>query len=107
LHTENDGKTLSYQLAPVEQHHAIEDDDGVTLQLPVLTALQLYSEGILAADAKKSVELAIAGQSRGAHYLHWPAAGQFPPPRAGSNSSIEIGRMRFSKWVARRHQCRK
>ena len=71
LHTDIYGNTLSYQSAPVEQHHAVEDEEGVTLRLPVLTALQLYSDGILIADAKKTVELTIAGRSRGAYYLHW------------------------------------
>jgi hypothetical protein len=44
------------------------------LLLPVLTALQLYSDGILTADAKQSVELTIAGRSRGAYYFLWMRA---------------------------------
>lgn len=58
----------------MEKHHAIEGDEGVTLRLSVLTALQLYSDGILTADAKKPVELSIAGRSREAYYLHWMRA---------------------------------
>jgi tetratricopeptide (TPR) repeat protein len=49
----------------------IEDEEGVTLKLPVLTALQLYHDGVLSADPQKSVELTIAARKLGAFYLQW------------------------------------
>jgi hypothetical protein len=44
---------------------------GVTLKLPVLTALQLYHDGVLSADQGKPVELTIAARKRGGFYLQW------------------------------------
>jgi hypothetical protein len=71
LHSEMDGKSISYVSAPVERHHATVDAEGVTLRLPVLTALQLFYDGVLTADARKSVDLTIGGRPLGAHYLQW------------------------------------
>jgi hypothetical protein len=48
-----------------------EDEEGITVRLPALTALQLYYDGVLSADAQKSVELTIAGRPLGAYFLHW------------------------------------
>jgi hypothetical protein len=71
LQTPGSSKSLTYTAAPAERHQVIEDDEGVTLKLPVLTALQLYHDGILSADSHKSVQLTIATRKLGAFYLQW------------------------------------
>jgi hypothetical protein len=71
LHSDAGSTSLSYLSAPVERHHATEDAEGVTLRLPALTALQLYYDGVLTADARKSVEVTIAGRPPGTYYLQW------------------------------------
>jgi len=71
LQSPGSSKSLTYTAAPVERHQVIEDEEGVTLKLPVLTALQLYHDGILSADAQKSVEITIAVHKLGAFYLRW------------------------------------
>lgn len=71
LNTDEGGKFVSYIAAPVEQHEAREDADGITLTVPALTALQLYHDGVLSTDEKHSVEISIAGRELGPHYLHW------------------------------------
>src|SRR5271168_4152789 len=71
LQTPASSQSLTYMAAPVEGHQAIEDEKGVTLKLPVLTALQLYYNGILSADSQKSVRLTIATRKLGAFYLQW------------------------------------
>src|SRR5208283_282200 len=71
LQTPASSKSLTYTAAPVERHQVIEDEEGVTLKLPVLTALQLYCAGVLSADPQKSVELTIATRKLGALYLQW------------------------------------
>ncbi len=71
LQTPASSKSLTYSAAPVERHQLIEDEEGVTLKLPALTALQLYHYGVLSADAQKSVELTVAGRPLGAYFLHW------------------------------------
>jgi tetratricopeptide (TPR) repeat protein len=70
-HTDASSKSLTYVSAPVEQHQASEDEEGVTLTVPALTALQLYHDGILSVDDQKSVELTIAGRSLGSYHLQW------------------------------------
>ncbi len=62
---------VSYQSAPVERHTLIEDEHGVTVKLPALTALQLYHDGTLSADPERPVELSVAGRALGEHFLHW------------------------------------
>lgn len=74
LQTDARSKSLSYVSAPVEQHHAAEDEEGVTLTLPAVTALQLYHNEVLSPDSQKSVELTVAGRVLGAYYLHWMRA---------------------------------
>lgn len=71
LHSDVGSKSLSYLSAPVERHHATEDEDGITLKLPAVTALQLFYDGVLSADGRKSVELTVAGRLLGAYFLHW------------------------------------
>jgi len=71
LHSDVGSKSLSYLSAPVERHHATEDEDGITLKLPAVTALQLFNDGVLSADGRKSVELTVAGRLLGAYFLHW------------------------------------
>jgi hypothetical protein len=71
LHSEQDSKSISYVSSPVERHQATEDAEGVTLRLPGLTALQLYYDGVLTADAAKPVKLTVGGRPRGTFYLHW------------------------------------
>jgi hypothetical protein len=56
---------------PTEQHHAIEDEDGVTLRMPAMTALQLYHDGILPASREQSVELAVADKRLGTFFVQW------------------------------------
>ena len=70
LQTDPNVQSVSAISAPVEQHQAFEDDQGVTLQLPALTALQLYSDGIIPAAPRKTVALSIAGRNLGAFYVH-------------------------------------
>ena len=55
-------KTLSYVSAPVERHRVAEDEEGITLTLPAITALQLFHDGVLAADTRKSVAISIAAR---------------------------------------------
>jgi hypothetical protein len=69
-----DSKSLTYLSAPVERHRATEDSQGVTLQLPALTVLQLYYEGVLTANARKSVEITVGNRSLGTYYLQWMRA---------------------------------
>jgi hypothetical protein len=71
LHTAASAKSLTYVSAPVERHQAIEDQEGITLKIPALTALQLYSDGVLPVGPRKSVELSIAGRTLGTFYLQW------------------------------------
>jgi tetratricopeptide (TPR) repeat protein len=71
LHTNGDTNSLSYVSAPVERHLVSEDEQGVTIELPALTALQLYHDGVLSADPARSVELVIAGRKIGVFYLQW------------------------------------
>ena len=47
LHSEESSKSLSYSSAPVERHHVAEDEEGITLSLPALIALQLFYDGVL------------------------------------------------------------
>jgi len=56
---------------PAEQHHAVEDADGITLQIPARTVLQLYHDGTLSANRDESVELAVADKNLGAFYVQW------------------------------------
>jgi hypothetical protein len=71
LHAEASSKSPTYTSAPVERHYATEDEEGVTLTLPALTALQPYHDGVLSADSQKSVELTVAGRLLGAYFLQW------------------------------------
>jgi tetratricopeptide (TPR) repeat protein len=71
LHAEASTQSLTYVSAPIERHQAMEDEEGITLKIPALTALQLYSDGILPVGPRKSVDLSIAGRKLGAFYLHW------------------------------------
>jgi tetratricopeptide (TPR) repeat protein len=71
LHSEAGSKSLSYLSAPVERHEATEDWEGVTLKLPALTALQLFYDGVLGADARKSVKITVGGRLLGAYHLQW------------------------------------
>jgi hypothetical protein len=71
LHSEGDSTWSSYLSAPVETFHSTQDDEGVTLILPALTALQLHHDGVLTADDRKSVELTVAGRPLGPYYIHW------------------------------------
>ena len=71
LHTNESANSQSYVSAPVARHHISEDEKGVTLKLPALTALQLYHDGVLSADPAKPVDLAIDGRKIGIFYLQW------------------------------------
>ena len=66
-----DASSVSYTSAPVERHQALEDQEGVTLKVPALTALQLSHDGILPIDPQQSVQLSIAERKLGALYLQW------------------------------------
>ena len=63
--------SVSHTSYPAEQHYAIEDEDGVTLQMPAVTALQLYHDGIVPANHEQSVELTVADRSLGAFFVQW------------------------------------
>ena len=63
--------SVSHTSYPAEQHYAIEDEDGVTLQMPAVTALQLYHDGILPANREQSVELTVADRRLGAFFVQW------------------------------------
>jgi hypothetical protein len=63
--------SVSHTSYPAEQHHAIEDEDGVTLQTPAMTALQLYHDGILPASREQSVEITVADRRLGAFFVQW------------------------------------
>jgi tetratricopeptide (TPR) repeat protein len=89
LHSDESSKSLSYSSAPVERHHATEDEEGITLRLLALTALQLYYDGVLSADAQRSVELTVAGRLLGAFFLHWLRA--LPGDKFGSAVILRFG----------------
>lgn len=69
----DDGRSdsVSHMLLPAEHHHALEDEDGVTLRIPAMTALQLYHDGTLPANRDLSVELTIADRNLGAFFVQW------------------------------------
>jgi hypothetical protein len=71
LHTDGAAKSLSHVSAPIERHQVTEDEVGITLKVPALTALQLYRDRIMPADPRKSVELTVAGRKLGVLYLQW------------------------------------
>src|ERR1700730_8472986 len=69
---EDDGSgSVIHTSYPAEQHHAIEDGDGVTLQMAALTALQLYHDGTLPVNREQPVELTVADRRLGAFYVQW------------------------------------
>ena len=49
---------------PVEHHEAIEDGIGVTLRVPVVTALQLLYDGILPQDRTRAASLTVGGKTQ-------------------------------------------
>lgn len=55
LHTDATSKSISSISAPVEQHQVTEDETGVTLKIPALTALQLYRDRILPAEPRMPI----------------------------------------------------
>ena len=71
LHTNLNAISVSYVSAPVERHQIGEDEEGVTLKLPALTALQLFYDDVLSADPTRPVELTIAPRKIGVFYLRW------------------------------------
>jgi Tetratricopeptide repeat len=71
LQTPAGSKSMTYTSAPVERYQVIEDEEGVTLKVPVLTALQLYHDGVLSAGSERAVELTIAARKLGGLYLQW------------------------------------
>lgn len=95
LHSDAGSTSLSYLSAPVERHHVTEDEDGVTLKLPVLTALQLYFDGRLSADGRKSVELTVAGRPLGAYFVRWMHT--LPGDDFGSPVLLRFGRQPAKK----------
>jgi tetratricopeptide (TPR) repeat protein len=100
LHSNAGSKSVSYLSAPVERHHVTEDEDGVTLKLPALTALQLFYDGVLSADGRKSVELTVAGRPLGAHFLQ--SMHTLPGDEFGSPVLLRFGRQPAKK--ERTHQ---
>jgi len=70
LQSDPKAKSLSYVSAPVEQHRATEDEQGITVSVPALTAVQLFYDGVLPADPQTSVKLSIGGHLVGSFYLH-------------------------------------
>jgi tetratricopeptide (TPR) repeat protein len=95
LHSDVGSKSLSYLSGPVERHYATEDDDGVTLKMPALTALQLFYDGVLSADGRKSVELTVAGRPLGAYFLQWMHT--LPGDEFGSPVLLRFGRQPAKK----------
>jgi hypothetical protein len=71
----------------------------------VLTALQLYSDGVLTADAQKSVKFEVAGRARGAYYLRWMRTlpgNEFGSPvvlRFGSKPGTQEAKFDPNAWV--------
>jgi hypothetical protein len=53
--------------ACVEQHQASEDSEGVTVTMPVLTALPLNHDGVLSPARGQCVELTIVAVQDGAN----------------------------------------
>jgi hypothetical protein len=90
LHADPNAKSLTYVSAPIERHQATEDEEGVTLKLPALTALQLYSDGVLPITPRKSVDLSIAGRKLGVFYLHWMRG--LPGDEFGAPVLLRFGR---------------
>jgi hypothetical protein len=95
VHSDASSKSLTLASAPVERHHASEDEEGVTLTLPAVTALQLYHDGVLSAGSRKSVELTIAGRVLGTYFLHWMR--QLPGNEFGNPVLLRFGLQRAKK----------
>jgi hypothetical protein len=90
LNTAPGSGSVSYISAPVEEYRVMEDEEGVTLQLPALTALQLYQDGILTGDSQRSIHLAISGSSPVDCFLHWVRAKSGSDP--GAPVLMRLGR---------------
>jgi tetratricopeptide (TPR) repeat protein len=97
LHADATAKSVTYVSAPIERHQAMEDEEGIILKIPALTALQLYSDGVLPITPRKSVDLSIAGRKLGAFYLQWLRA--LPGDEFGSPVLL-----RFARKPAKKEQ---
>ena len=60
---------VEYRGCPLESCQAIESEEGLTVHLPALAALQLYYDGVLTADRERPVEITVAGKRKGVFYL--------------------------------------
>jgi hypothetical protein len=71
LHPSYDTGAVSYTMRPAEHHHLTQDEDNIILQIPLITAVQLYHDGVLPVDRSRTVEIAVGGKNLGAFRLEW------------------------------------
>lgn len=71
LHPSYDTGAVSYTMRPAEHHHLTQDRDNIILQIPLITAVQLYHDGVLPVDRSRSVEITVDDKNLGAFRLEW------------------------------------
>ena len=71
LHHSYDTGAVSYTMRPAEHHRLTQDGDMIILQIPLITAVQLYHDGVLPVDRSRSVEITLDGKNLGAFRLEW------------------------------------
>jgi hypothetical protein len=71
LHHSYDTGAVSYTMRPAEHHRLTQDEDMLILQIPLITAVQLYHDGVLPVDRSRSVEITVDGKNVGAFRLEW------------------------------------
>lgn len=62
---------VSYLQMPAEHHLAKVQADAVLLRMPMITAMQLYHEGILPSDRSVPITLSIGGEALGEFQVEW------------------------------------
>jgi hypothetical protein len=68
---ESDTEADPYTSFPMEQYRAGSDGQATMLFLPVVTAVQLYHDGILSVDRTQPVRLTIGARTTGPLYIEW------------------------------------
>ena len=71
LHAPTEHGSVSYLCLPEEHHCAIPDGEGFILRIPVITALQLYHDGLLSAGQALPVELVVDDRPCGTYVVEW------------------------------------
>lgn len=71
LHPSYHTGAVSYTMRPAEHHHLTQDRDSIILQIPLITAVQLYHDEVLPVDRSRSVEITVDGKNLGGFRLEW------------------------------------